>query len=202
MIVLRAFSLSVDFAYFLVHLARLGVLLKPCVSRHVYITHVVELQRASWKTRTTEAGDNVGMASSRPFKLADLPPESRVILAAGGIVWSSADRHSLCIIHRPRYDDWSLPKGKLEVGESLEACAAREIHEETGLVVSLGPFADIVRYVVKGSHKFVYFWHMTVDKAATFKPNEEVDQLEWVSVNEACRRLTHAHEVDLLRRNV
>lgn len=140
------------------------------------------------------------MASLPTLKLADLPPESRVILAAGGLLWQSASRERLCIIHRPRYDDWSMPKGKWDPRESLEQCAVREIHEETGCTAALGAFADLVRYTTGGSAKFVFYWHMTLIHAPTFAPNDEVDVLEWVSIEDAQRRLTHRHEVDLILR--
>ncbi|MGE3107066.1 MAG: NUDIX hydrolase [Phycisphaerales bacterium] len=138
------------------------------------------------------------MNESRSFRVQDLPASSRVILAAGGVLWESEAKQRLCIIHRPRYDDWSLPKGKWEPGETLEECAIREIDEETRCQVMLGAFIDVVRYGVKGSMKFVFFWHMTTVGRSRFEPNEEVDRLEWVTPGEAMTRLTHAHEKTLL----
>ena len=73
---------------------------------------------------------------------------SEITQAAGGVVWrkNSAGEIEVAIIHRPRYDDWSLPKGKLDGGETLIACAYREIMEETGLSVKLGPFIGEIEY--------------------------------------------------------
>ena len=73
---------------------------------------------------------------------------SEITQAAGGVVWrrNTADEVEIAIIHRPRYDDWSLPKGKLDSGETLIACAYREIMEETGLSVQLGPFIGEIEY--------------------------------------------------------
>lgn len=136
------------------------------------------------------------------LSLSSLPSSSRVILAAGGLVWETAAQERLCIIHRPRYDDWSLPKGKWEVGESLEECAVREIFEETACRVALGPFLDIVRYSVKGASKFVFFWHMTLAERGRFTSNEEVDRMEWVRPEEAMARFTHEHERELVRRHL
>ncbi len=158
------------------------------------------------KARSTPADENPAGSASRPTPPTDpgaisiLSASSRVILAAGGMLWETEARERLCIVHRPRYDDWSMPKGKWEPGETLEACAVREIFEETGCHVALGPFGDIVRYTVKGSAKFVFYWHMTLVGPGRFVPNDEVDVMLWATIEEAQRRLTHRHEVDLIER--
>ena len=119
-----------------------------------------------------------------------------VILAAGGIVWRDASRgREIALIHRPKYDDWTLPKGKLDDGESWQDCALREVEEETGLDVKLGDFAGGCTYLTKRAPKIVLFWHMKVDGKTEFAgANEEVDALEWLSLEDARRRLTHRRE--------
>ena len=114
--------------------------------------------------------------------------------AAGGLVW----RHGrggpkLAVIHRPKKRDWSLPKGRLEDGESFVAAALREVAEETGCRVHLEEFAGYALYVTKGVPKLVMFWHM-VGHGGRFRPTAEVDRMEWLSPPEALRRLDHPAE--------
>jgi 8-oxo-dGTP pyrophosphatase MutT (NUDIX family) len=130
-------------------------------------------------------------------------PKKGHVRAAGGIVWRmmGANREVL-IVHRPRYDDWSFPKGKRENGESDEHCALREVEEETGLVVELGPPLITLTYVDhKGRDKTVVYWAMTVAAgcdADVFVANEEVDAMRWVSAIEAEQRLTYDDDRRLL----
>ena len=119
-----------------------------------------------------------------------------VIRAAGGLVWRSSSRgREVALIHRPKYDDWTLPKGKLTDGESFQDAAVREVEEETGLDVRIGDFAGGCTYLTKRAPKIVLYWHMEVEGETKFAgANEEADALEWMSVEDARRRLTHRRE--------
>ena len=111
--------------------------------------------------------------------------------AAGGLV----ERDGLiAIVHRRRYDDWSLPKGKLDPGESFEQAALREIEEETGLRCTLGEELESSRYADhRGRPKLVRYWRMTVDGGG-FQPNDEVDELRWLSPGDAAALLSYEHD--------
>lgn len=122
-----------------------------------------------------------------------------LILAAGGLVWKQTPRGSeIAIIHRARYGDWCLPKGKLEKGESLEDAALREVNEEIGCEAKITSFAGTTQYKVEGIPKIVLFWNMAVKGECAFKPSEEVDQVIWMTPLEALKRLYHAEEKNLL----
>jgi len=130
-----------------------------------------------------------------------MPEKSTIgtILAAGGLVWKQMPRGvKVAIIHRARYGDWCLPKGKLKEGESLEDAALREVNEETGCETKITSFAGTTHYRVKGIPKIVLFWNMAVEGECSFKPSEEVDQVLWMSPQEAIRRLDHREEKNLL----
>jgi len=131
-----------------------------------------------------------------------------VVRAAGGVVRRRVRRglrrrDEIVVVHRPRYDDWTLPKGKRDGDESDEQTALREVREETGLCCTLGPAAGETRYVDgKGRNKVVRYWMMDADRdAATspFVPNREVDELRWLAADDACRLLTYEHDRELLR---
>ena len=113
---------------------------------------------------------------------------------------STASR--LALVHRPRYDDWSLPKGKLDPGESLAAAAVRELQEETGVAARLGPWLRDVRYAVADGRKFVRFWSAEALTPADFTPNHEVDELRWVPPDTAADLLSYEHDRDVLARFV
>jgi len=123
------------------------------------------------------------------------------IRAAGGIVLRGAwDDRSVALVHRPRYDDWSFPKGKLDDGEDEAAAALREVEEETGLRCRLGPIVGAVTYRDRrGRPKVVRYFQMDAD-GGTFAPNHEVDELRWLPLDEATRLLSYAHDRNLLRR--
>ncbi|GAA1157776.1 NUDIX hydrolase [Nocardioides aquiterrae] len=123
------------------------------------------------------------------------------VLAAGAVVFRSGKR--VLLVHRPRYDDWSFPKGKLDRGEHVVAAAVREVAEETGLHVRLGPPLPGQRYPVAGGRmKAVSYWVGRVvgsEDVSGYRPNAEIDRVEWVPYAEALERLTHEHDADTLR---
>jgi 8-oxo-dGTP pyrophosphatase MutT (NUDIX family) len=123
-----------------------------------------------------------------------------LVLAAGGVVWRRDPGGNLevVLVHRPRYDDWSLPKGKLDPGETDEQAARREVEEETTLVTELGPELPSTTYLDKsGKHKRVRYWAMTV-VSGTPQGANEVDRAEWVPLSEAPARLSYAHDVEVV----
>jgi 8-oxo-dGTP diphosphatase len=117
------------------------------------------------------------------------------VKAAGGVVVRKGKKGpKLALVHRPRYDDWSLPKGKLEKGESFEQGALREVEEETGLRCKLGAELSPVRYRdKKGRSKIVRYWEMRPVKGE-FAANDEVDELRWVSPEKAGELLDYEHD--------
>ncbi|MFN8113307.1 MAG: NUDIX hydrolase [Solirubrobacterales bacterium] len=126
--------------------------------------------------------------------------ERKAEVKAGGgvVVRDGAGGLEVAVVHRPRYDDWSLPKGKLEPGESFEEGALREVEEETGLVCELGDELSPISYHDrKGRLKLVRYWTMTA-REGEFAPNEEVDVLEWLPPAEAAERLDYEHDRKLL----
>jgi 8-oxo-dGTP diphosphatase len=110
------------------------------------------------------------------------------IQAAGGVVLRDG---RVAVVHRPRYDDWSLPKGKLDPGESFEDAALREVEEETGLRCRLVRELPAVEYEVRGRPKLVRYWAMEVEDEAPFEPNEEVDEVRWLEPDEALALLSY-----------
>lgn len=127
----------------------------------------------------------------------------REVAAAGGIVTRStaAGETEIVLVHRPKYDDWSFPKGKVEAGESDEAAARREVFEETGFEVALGAELDTVRYTDgRGRPKRVRYWLMTVAGGEATVPNAEVDALRWLLPEDATTLLTYAHDQALALR--
>ena len=121
--------------------------------------------------------------------------------AAGGVVWRRAgDTVAIAIAHRPRYDDWSLPKGKLDKGESWEDAALREVEEEIGLRCRLGEELEPVSYKDrKGRVKVVRYWLMEPENDVAFTPNDEVDELRWLAPPEAAEVLSYPRDAELVR---
>jgi 8-oxo-dGTP diphosphatase len=130
-----------------------------------------------------------------------LPAEFEVN-AAGGLVWRPAgDGVEVLLVHRPRYDDWSIPKGKLDPGEDFEEAALREVREETGIVSELGSkLPDVTYDDHKGRSKLVRYWTMAAPPGAgsDFTPNDEVDELRWLPVGEARQLLSYERDRELL----
>jgi 8-oxo-dGTP diphosphatase len=104
----------------------------------------------------------------------------------------------LLLVHRPRYDDWTFPKGKLDPGESFEDAALREVREETGFRCSLGRELPSSRYEAKGRPKLVRYWLMAPQGESPFEPNEETDEIRWVTPDEARTLLTYERDRDVL----
>ena len=122
------------------------------------------------------------------------------VRAAGGIVLRGGgpDR-SVALVHRPRYDDWSFPKGRLDADEDEATAALREVEEETGLRCRLGPSVGAVTYRDRrGRAKVVRYFRMDAD-GGRFTPNREVDELRWVPIEDAAGLLSYAHDRSLLR---
>ncbi len=118
--------------------------------------------------------------------------------AAGGVVLDPEGR--VVLVHRPRYDDWTLPKGKLDPGESFEEAALREVEEETGLRARLVRELPAIRYTdAKGRPKLVRYWLMEVEHDPGFEPNDEVDELRWLDPREALSLLTYERDGEVLR---
>ena len=113
-----------------------------------------------------------------------------VVLAAGGVLWRDDDDPQVALVHRPQYDDWSLPKGKAEPDEALLETAVREIGEEIGSTVSASRRIGTVRYLAAGARKTVTYWVMH-HTGGDFVASDEVDQLDWLTPRLARRRLSY-----------
>lgn len=125
------------------------------------------------------------------------------VRAGGGVVWRrSGSSVEFLLVHRPRYDDWSLPKGKADDDdEGWRACAEREVEEETGYRCTAGRLVDVVHYVDRHDRaKEVRYFAMEVngDTVGAFGPNDEVDEIVWLKPKKARRRLTRQADVDVL----
>lgn len=118
--------------------------------------------------------------------------ETPEVCAAGGVIVRDG---LLCVCHRPRYDDWSLPKGKLDAGESFEQAALREVEEEVALRCALDDELEPARYRDrKGRAKIVRYWRMSVVEDLGFAPNEEVDEVRWLTPADALALLSYEHD--------
>jgi 8-oxo-dGTP diphosphatase len=116
------------------------------------------------------------------------------------LVWrlGPAGQTEVVVVHRPKYDDWSLPKGKCDEGESPDDCALREVEEETGYRCILGPELPATTYVDrKGRTKEVRYWVMT-PASGDFAPNDEVDEARWLAAGDACALLSYERDRELV----
>ncbi len=119
--------------------------------------------------------------------------------AAGGVVWRHAGAElEVVLVHRPRYDDWSFPKGKVRRGEPALAAAYREVGEETGLAPTLGPSLPQSRYQTEQGKKLVEYWAMRSGGAPGHVTGDEVDRMEWLALAEARERLSYGGDRELL----
>jgi 8-oxo-dGTP diphosphatase len=118
-----------------------------------------------------------------------------LVRAAGGLVLRDG---KVLLVHRPRYDDWTFPKGKCGVDEPDEPCALREVHEETGLVCRIAGEVSATEYVdSKGRPKRVRWWLME-PLEGHFSPNDEVDEVRWAEPAEAAKLLSYERDLALL----
>jgi 8-oxo-dGTP diphosphatase len=125
----------------------------------------------------------------------------RLVRVAGGIVWrEGAAGPRIAVVHRKRRDDWSLPKGKLDAGEGWQDAARREISEETGWQARLGAFAGAKLYVDRPEPKLVLYWHAWAVSRVSMAPEDEIDEVRWLSRREALCRLDHGSDRRLLLR--
>jgi 8-oxo-dGTP pyrophosphatase MutT (NUDIX family) len=120
---------------------------------------------------------------------------SEHVRAAGGVVVRAGD---VVVVHRPKYDDWTLPKGKLNPGESFEDGALREVEEETGLRCRLLRELPATEYPVRGRPKLVRYWLMEPVEDLGFVPGAEVDELRRLPIDEALSLLSYDRERDVL----
>lgn len=129
----------------------------------------------------------------------DEAPEVR---AAGCALWRPSrgpDGIDVALVHRPKWQDWSLPKGKLQRDESEREAAVREVLEETGMVCELGPELATLRYPdAQGRSKTVRYWAAEATSGAFF-PNREVSLLLWLPPEDACARVTREQDAELIR---
>jgi 8-oxo-dGTP pyrophosphatase MutT (NUDIX family) len=138
------------------------------------------------------------MSGSVPVKrpLADVQAAGAVVTRRGGQV---------LLVHRPRYDDWSFPKGKLDRGEHVTAAAVREVVEETGVDIRLGPPLRSQRYAAGNRMKAVHYWMGRAvgdDDVSAYRPNAEIDDVAWVSHDDAMTLLTYPYDRETLRESV
>jgi 8-oxo-dGTP diphosphatase len=125
------------------------------------------------------------------------------VKAAGGVVRrDGAGGVEILVVHRPRYDDWSLPKGKLDPDETFEEAALREVEEETGVRAALREELPPIRYRdAKGRDKLVRYWVMDVVEQGRFEPNDEVDEIRWLAPGVAGDLLSYLRDAELVRRS-
>ena len=127
-----------------------------------------------------------------------------IILAAGGVVArKAAAGREFLVVHRQRYGDWCLPKGKLQAGETPEQAALREVREETGYAVELDSFLGEARYAVNGVPKIVRFWNMRpVGPSHGIQDKDEVQEAVWMTGDQALARLDYPLEKEMLARAI
>ncbi|WP_320785048.1 NUDIX hydrolase [Streptomyces sp. CRN 30] len=126
--------------------------------------------------------------------------DDTTVLAAGCVLWRRSPATGgpeICLVHRPKYDDWSHPKGKLKRGEDALTGALREVAEETGHAAAPGVELPTDHYLANGRPKQVRYWAAEAVSGA-FAPNDEVDRVVWLSPDAARTRLTRPRDADLI----
>jgi 8-oxo-(d)GTP phosphatase len=131
----------------------------------------------------------------------DASVSEKIVWAAGAVLWRPRPNLSIevAVIHRPRYDDWSLPKGKVDPGETEPVTAVRETFEETGHHAILGRRLHNVSYPVDQGTKRVRYWAAR-SRGGEFTPGREVDELIWLPISDAIQKVTYSHDRKVLRR--
>ena len=144
--------------------------------------------------------------SNRKAAVAKPAKPAKSVMAAGAVLWrpradsaETTEDFELGLVHRPRYDDWSLPKGKLDPGETEPRAAVREVREETGFDCVLGRRLGSISYEVPQGAKRVWYWAARAN-SGEFVANREVDQLAWLPYDDAVARLTYDQDRKVLRR--
>ena len=126
------------------------------------------------------------------------PPKSSIWAAGGVVTRKRKGKREFLLVHRPRYNDWSLPKGKLDGKESFRAAALREVEEETGKTTEVvAPLGTIAYRTRRRNHKVVRYWLLD-SQGGTFVPNREVNKIVWLTVNKADRVLTYSRDREVL----
>lgn len=121
------------------------------------------------------------------------------VIAAGAVLTREGKAGTeYLLVHRPHRSDWTLPKGKVESGEHISATAIREVREETGFAVVLGAPLPTQQYLVSDVPKAVFYWTAQI-VGGTFVPNDEVDEILWLPLNKAVKKLTYEHDADVIR---
>jgi 8-oxo-dGTP pyrophosphatase MutT (NUDIX family)/phosphohistidine phosphatase SixA len=129
----------------------------------------------------------------------DHPGEPVAVTAAGALPWRvNKDRLEVLLIHRPRYDDWSWPKGKIDDGETIPECAIREVSEEIGLTASLGIPLPPIHYHVASGLKVVHYWAVRVNGDRLVPDGKEVDSVMWCTPDKAAKLLSNPSDVEPL----
>jgi 8-oxo-dGTP pyrophosphatase MutT (NUDIX family)/phosphohistidine phosphatase SixA len=131
----------------------------------------------------------------------ELEPAAADVLAGGAVLYRRPETGGVevVLVHRPRYDDWSFPKGKLDTGETLPEAAVREVREETGQACRLGAVLGDVRYEVAEGRKLVHYWDAEA-RGGEFSPGDEIDEMRWLDPAAAREQLSYQHDVELLAR--
>lgn len=130
--------------------------------------------------------------------MAQRNQRGEIRVAGGVVVTFRAQRLHVLLVHRDAFNDWALPKGKVKRGETDSAAALREVAEETGLHVELGPVLGEMHYLDnKGKAKVVRYWAMLLT-GGQFKANSEIDACEWRDIHTAAARLTRSGERDFI----
>ena len=126
--------------------------------------------------------------------------DNYVIQAAGGVLWKKVGgEKKIAVVHRCKYNDWSLPKGKVDKGESWKETALREVLEETGYIAKIKKYAGSISYLLDSKPKVVLFWHMKIKSEQKDQMNGEVDEVRWVTIEEAVELLDYPDEISIIK---